>query len=142
MQTLIDNGIALVIAFQSLGDWLIVPMNFFSQLGTEEFFFLVLPLIYWSIDSALGIRVGFILGTSAMFNAIGKAAFAGPRPYWVSSHVRSLWPEVSFGIPSAHAQNAMSVWGIIAANRKQVWLRAICIFLILMIGISRLYLGS
>ncbi|MBL8064050.1 MAG: phosphatase PAP2 family protein, partial [Anaerolineales bacterium] len=46
------------------------------------------------------------------------------------------------GIPSAHAQNAMSVWGIIAANRKQVWLRAICIFLILMIGISRLYLGS
>ena len=142
MQALIDNGIALVIAFQSLGDWLIAPMNFFSQLGTEEFFFLVLPLIYWSIDSALGIRVGLLLGTSTVFNVIGKLAFAGPRPYWVSSHVRALWPETSFGIPSGHAQNAMSVWGIIAVRGRQAWLTVVCIFLIFMIGISRIYLGS
>lgn len=142
MQTLIDIGIALVIAFQSLGDWLIVPMDFFSQLGTEEFFFIVLPLIYWSIDAALGIRVGLILGTSTVFNTIGKLAFAGPRPYWVSSHVRPLWPETSFGAPSGHAQHAMSVWGIIAAYGKKTWLAVICVALIVMIGVSRLFLGA
>lgn len=62
MQTLIDFGVSLVIALQRMGEGLTVPlMDFFSQLGTEDFFFLVLPLIYWSLDLALGIRVGFIL---------------------------------------------------------------------------------
>ena len=63
MQTLIDAGIAFIIGLQGLGDWLTIPMQFFSYLGTEDFFFLVLPLIYWSIDSALGLRVGLVLVT-------------------------------------------------------------------------------
>ena len=142
MQTLIDSGIAFVIAMQSTGDWLIAPMRFFSYLGTEDFFFLVLPLIYWSIDSALGLRVGFILVTSSMFNYMGKLLFAGPRPYWASSHVRALWAETSFGIPSGHAQNAMSVWGIIAASRRRVWVWVVAILLIFLIGFSRIYLGA
>ncbi|MDP1713327.1 MAG: phosphatase PAP2 family protein [Anaerolineales bacterium] len=142
MQTLIDRGIAFVIAIQSMGDGLIAPMHFFSYLGTEDFFFLALPLIYWSIDSALGLRVGFILVTSSMFNYMGKLLFAGPRPYWVSSHVRALWAETSFGVPSGHAQNAMSVWGIIAASRRQVWVRVGALLLIFLIGFSRIYLGA
>jgi membrane-associated phospholipid phosphatase len=142
MQTLIESGIAFVIALQGAGDWLIAPMRFFSQLGTEDFFFLVLPLIYWSIDSALGLRVGFILVTSSMLNYVGKLLFAGPRPYWVSSHVRGLWPETSFGAPSGHAQHAVSVWGIIAASRRQVWVWVTAALLIFLIGFSRIYLGS
>lgn len=142
MQTLIDGGIAFIIALQGLGDWLTLPMRFFSFLGTEEFFFLVLPLIYWSIDSALGLRVAFILVTSNTFNYMGKLLFAGPRPYWVSSHVRALWTDTSFGIPSGHAQDAMSVWGIIAAYRKQIWVWVVAGFLIFFIGFSRLYLGA
>lgn len=142
MQTLIDGGIALIIALQGTGDWLIAPMKFFSQLGTEDFFFLVLPLIYWSIDSMLGLQVGMILVTSSMFNYVGKIIFAGPRPYWVSSHVRALWTETTFGVPSGHAQHAMSVWGIIAAYRKQAWVWVVCGFLIFMIGFSRIFLGA
>jgi len=142
MQTFIDSGIAFVIALQGLGDWMILPMRFFSYLGTEDFFFLVLPLIYWSIDSALGLRVGFILITSDLFNYMGKLLFAGPRPYWVSSHVRALWAETSFGAPSGHAQNAMSVWGIIAASRRRVWIWVAAILLIFLIGFSRIFLGA
>jgi len=142
MQTLIDTGIAFIIALQGAGDWLIAPMRFFSQLGTENFFFLVLPLLYWSIDSALGLRVGLILVTSNMLNYIGKIAFAGPRPYWVSSHVRGLWTESSFGIPSGHAQHAAAVWGVVAGFYKKAWVWAVCLFLIFMIGFSRLYLGA
>ena len=142
MQTFIDSGIAFVIALQGLGDWMILPMRFFSYLGTEDFFFLVLPLIYWSIDSALGLRVGFILITSNLFNYMGKLLFAGPRPYWASSHVRALWAETSFGAPSGHAQNAMSVWGIIAASRRRVWIWVAAILLIFLIGFSRIFLGA
>lgn len=142
MQTLIDFGVSLVIALQRMGEGVVPLMNFFSQLGTEDFFFLALPLIYWSLDSALGIRVGFILVVSSFLNFIGKVGIAGSRPYWASSHVQPWWPESSFGAPSGHAQNAMSVWGIIAVYRKQRWVTVVCVFLIFMIGFSRLVLGS
>jgi len=142
MQTLIQNGIAIIIALQSAGDWLILPMRFFSWLGTEEFFFLVLPLIYWCIDSALGLRVGFILITSNLFNNVGKLLFAGPRPYWVSSHVRAFWTETSFGVPSGHAQHAVAVWGMIAAYSKKTWIWVSTILIAFLIGFSRVYLGA
>ena len=142
MQTIIASSIAFIITLQGSGDWLIVPMRFFSYLGTEDFFFLVLPLIYWSIDPALGLRVAFILTTSNFFNYIGKLIFMAPRPYWVSSHVRALWTETTFGIPSGHAQNAATIWGIIAAYSKRKWIWVAAILLIFLIGFSRIYLGS
>lgn len=142
MQTLIDGGIAFVIALQGMGDWLIAPMRFFSQLGTEEFFFLILPLLYWSIDAGLGLRVGFILATSNIFNFAAKLLFAGPRPYWVSSHVRALWIETSFGAPSGHAQHAVAVWGVIAASLRKAWVWAVCVAVIFLIGFSRAFLGA
>ncbi len=143
MQVFIERGLAFIIALQgAVGDWFIVPMRFFSYLGNEEFFLLVLPLIYWSIDSALGLRVGFILVTSNLINHIGKLIFAGPRPYWVSSHVRALWlTETSFGIPSGHAQNAVSIWGMFAAYAKRAWGWAVSLTVIFLIGFSRIYLG-
>jgi len=142
MQTLFENSIAFIIALQNMGDWLVVPMRFFSNLGTENFFFLVLPLIYWSIDPTLGLLVAFILVSSEMFNYIGKLLFAGPRPYWMSSHVRGLWPETTFGAPSGHAQNAMSVWGIIAVYIKKPWAWFVAGLMIFLIGSSRLFLGA
>ena len=142
MQTLIDFGVSFIIALQRLGEWQIPIMNFFSQLGTEEFFFIVLPLLLWSVDSAIGIRVAFILAVSNILNLVGKVGLAGPRPYWVSSHIQPWWPETSFGIPSGHAQHAMSVWGIIALYKKEKWITAICAILVFMIGFSRLVLGA
>jgi membrane-associated phospholipid phosphatase len=142
MQSLIDSSIAIIIAIQGMGEWLTLAMRFFSNLGTEDFFFLVLPLIYWCIDSALGLRVGLILTTTGVFNYAGKLLFAGPRPYWVSSHVKGLWPETTFGAPSGHAQNAMSVWGVIAVHMKKTSSWIIAGLLIFLIGFSRIYLGS
>jgi membrane-associated phospholipid phosphatase len=143
MQVFIDNGIAFIITLQgAVGNWFIAPMRFFSYLGNEEFFLLILPLIYWSIDSALGLRLGFILITSNLFNYVGKLIFAGPRPYWVSSHVHALWTtEVSFGIPSNHAQTAVSGWGTFAAYSKRTWIWIVSITVMFLIGFSRIYLG-
>ena len=142
MQTLIDSSIAFIIAIQGMGEWLITPMRFFSNLGTENFFFIVLPLIYWCIDAALGLRVGFILTISGTLNYATKLLFASPRPYWVSSHIKGLWPEASFGLPSNHAQLGMSVWGIIAVHIRERWAWISAAIVIFLIGFSRIYLGS
>jgi membrane-associated phospholipid phosphatase len=141
MGFLISNGIHWIVAIQSLGAWLETPMKFFSFLGTEDFFFLVLPLVYWCIDANLGLRVGFILLISAYFNSVLKLLFASPRPYWVSDKVIPYAAEPWFGIPSGHAQNAVGVWGIMAANIRKRWAWSAAFVLVFFIGFSRLYLG-
>jgi hypothetical protein len=49
--------------------------------------------------------------------------------------------ETSFGVPSGHAQIAAGVWGMLAASIRKWWGWLIAILVILLIGISRLYLG-
>lgn len=141
MQSIIDFGIRFIAGLQSLGEWQTLPMKFFSFLGTEEFYMLVLPVLYWCISSALGMRVAVILMLSGGINDAFKLLFHGPRPYWISTDVQGFASETSFGIPSGHSQNAAAVWGIMAAwiNKGWVWITAILI--IFFIGISRLYLG-
>jgi membrane-associated phospholipid phosphatase len=141
MDFLISFGINWIIAIQSLGGWLEAPMRFFSFLGTENFFLLVLPLIYWCVDANLGIRVGLILLTSNSVNSLFKLLFAGPRPYWVSDKVIPFSAELSFGVPSGHAQNAVGVWGMIASGIHKRWAWGAAFALAFFIGFSRWYLG-
>jgi len=137
-----EIDLSWVIAFQSIGDWLVLPMQFFSFLGTEEFYVLVMPLIYWCLDARMGIRVGAILIFSGGLNFILKIPFTGPRPYWMSTAVKPLWAEVYFGIPSGHAQQSVAVWGSMAAYLRRGWAWGIAVFLMLMIGLSRVFLGA
>jgi membrane-associated phospholipid phosphatase len=123
-------------SFQSLEQ----PMKFFSLFGNEEFFLLAIPLIYWCINSRLGIRVAAILILSVGSNALAKLLFHAPRPYWIDARIQALSSETTYGIPSAHAQNALSIWGYLALQIKQrSWIVAAT--LIFLISISRMYLG-
>jgi membrane-associated phospholipid phosphatase len=137
-----DLDLAWVIAFQALGDWLVTPMLFFSFLGTEEFYILIMPALYWCIDASLGIRVGAIMLLCSGLNFIFKIPFTSPRPYWISTEVNPLWAEPSFGLPSGHAQQSVAVWGSIAAYLRRSWAWFIAVILMLMIGLSRVYLGA
>jgi membrane-associated phospholipid phosphatase len=141
MDALIAMGVNWIVAIQSLGAWLEAPMKFFSFLGTEDFFLLVLPLVYWCIDARVGMRLGFILITSFSVNSIFKTLFAGPRPYWVSDKVFAYAAETSFGVPSGHAQNAVAVWGILAAGIRKQWAWVVAVALMFLIGFSRWFLG-
>lgn len=141
MDSLIQAGIAFAVWFQALGGWLEIPMKGFSFLGSEEFFLLGLPVIYWSIDSRIGLRMGVILLLNGGLNSILKLAFFGPRPYWVSAQVKALSAETSFGVPSGHAQVSTGLWGMLASQVGRPWAWGAAIVLIVLIGLSRLYLG-
>jgi membrane-associated phospholipid phosphatase len=141
MQAVYDFGIRLIANLQAVGAWQVLPMKIFSFLGTEEFYMLVLPVLYWCFDSALGMRVAVILMLSSGFNDAFKMVFRGPRPYWVSNKVTGFAEETSFGIPSGHSQNAVSVWGIMAARLRKGWAWIAAILIIFLIGVSRLSLG-
>lgn len=141
MDVLLQYGVDWVVAIQALGGWLEAPMRFFTFLGVEYFFLLVLPLVYWSIDARLGLKIALILLTSNCLNFVVKLLFADPRPYWVSAQVHPYSAEPSFGIPSGHAQNSVALWGIMAAAVRRPWAWTAALLLSFLIGISRIYLG-
>jgi membrane-associated phospholipid phosphatase len=136
-----DSSIAFILAVQNLGAWLEAPMRFFTFLGTENFYLLILPVLYWCVDAGLGLRVGVVLLLGNGVNEIFKLALHSPRPYWVSTQVKPLSAESSFGAPSAHAQNAISVWGISASYVRKPWAWVVAIIIAFLIGFSRMYLG-
>ncbi len=141
MNPILEWGIPVIQWMQSLGTWLAPVMQFFTFLGTEDFYLLILPIFLWWVDIGLGIRVGLGLLLSAIINAALKIHFGLPRPYWVSDEIRAFSSETSFGLPSGHAQNAIVLWGLVAAWSRKWWIRTLMVFLIFMISISRNYLG-
>jgi membrane-associated phospholipid phosphatase len=141
MQSILDFGNQLITGLQGLGSWLILPMQVFSFLGTEQFFLAVLPAIYWCLDASLGLRVGVILLLSTSLNSALKMVFHGPRPYWISPQIQAHGSETSFGVPSDHAQTATGVWGMMAFGLKKRWAWWAAGILVFLIGLSRMFLG-
>ena len=120
METILNIGITWNIFFQNLGSWLKTPMEAFSFFGSEYFFLILLPALYWCLEASIGLRVGIILLLSTSVNDALKMALHGPRPYWISTDVIGYASETSFGVPSGHAQIAVGVWGMLAARSAQV----------------------
>jgi len=134
-------GINLILFFQSLGDWTIPIMKFFTNLGVEQFYLLVTPILYWCIDTTVGLRTGVMLMLSSSVYNYAKWIFRQPRPYWVSPKVKAHVAESSFGLPSGHAHNSVTIWGIIADSFKKRWLWITAFLLMFFIGLSRMFLG-
>ena len=142
LENLFQISISIINFLQTQLAWLLPVMKFFTFLGDEEFYLLIMPLLIWSVDYELGLRLGVMLMLSGSLNFFLKIGFHQPRPYWVSSKIKNLIaPMGSFGLPSGHSQNAASVFGLIVTSTKQKWLRILIIFTIIMLAFSRLYLG-
>lgn len=112
-----------------------------TMLGSEEFYLLILPILYWCGDRALGRRVGRLFLFSSFVNVWAKGFFHTLRP--PAGQVRILFPESGGGyaFPSGHAQGAATFWGYLALVRRRAWLDVLAVALVLLVGLSRLYLG-
>ena len=141
MDTLLNFEIEFTLFIQSLGQWLKAPFTFLSFLATEDFFLVMMPLIYWCIDSVLGLRLAIMLVASNSLNSSLKMLFRTPRPFWYDPRVQSLSMETSFGMPSGHSQNSGSLWGMLGLTVKKRWMTIVVSLVIFLIGLSRIYLG-
>lgn len=110
-------------------------------LGSEEAYLLLVPLIYWSIDRVTGMRATVLLLISALVNAGAKAAFDQPRPVEFDPTVHALVDETSPGLPSGHTQNTVAVFGYLAARARRRWFWALAVALMVLVPLSRIYLG-
>ena len=138
---ILESSIPIILYLQSLGEGFVGVMKLFTFLGNEEFYLILFPLLFWCIDNRLGFRAGMILLLSGCMNSYFKWIFRLPRPYWINDEVIAYTTETSFGAPSGHSQNAVAMWGLIAASIQKPWAWVAAIFLIFMIGLSRMVLG-
>lgn len=140
METLQEFGLELIRTLQSLSPTLDGMMNLFTFLGSTEFYLLLIPLLYWSVDCALGFRALLVLLCTNMVGLILKVLWHQPRPYWVGG-VKTLGEESTYGIPSVHASVSLAVWGYVAHRLHKAWVWVIAGVMIGFISLSRLYLA-
>jgi len=141
METIWQWGLDLIRTVQLVHgpalDAVFKPITF---MGEEEFFLILLPLVFWCVDFAVGARLAFAFLLSACTNTGLKDLFAHPRPFELDPTVK-LHEAEGYGLPSGHSQSAVVVWGTIAAGLRRTWLWIVAILLMVLIGFSRIYLG-
>jgi membrane-associated phospholipid phosphatase len=140
MEELYQLSIALATLLQEAYPRLLGLMTIVSALGSEEFFLVFLPAIYWSIDKRLGRQLGYIFLLSALINNMLKNIFRQPRPFWLEPDIKQGDAE-GYGIPSGHVQNVTAVFLLLAASVRRNWAWLLALLYILLMALSRLYLG-
>ncbi|MDH5423088.1 MAG: hypothetical protein OEY55_14915, partial [Acidimicrobiia bacterium] len=99
MDTLLEWGVDVVLWFQQFSPGLDGLFKFFTFLGETEFYLILLPLVYWSIDRATGVRLMIISLTSSLVNTVGKDLGGQPRPFTYDDRVVGLVDAHGFGLP-------------------------------------------
>jgi membrane-associated phospholipid phosphatase len=135
-------GLDVVLWFQTWRTPLIALVGMlFHGLGSEPFYTLLIPLIYWCFDTRLGRQLGPLFLFTAWTNAWLKEWWARPRPFQVSSAVDKVVEPEGFGVPSGHTQLTVVLWGGISLRVRRGWFYGLAALYIALMGLSRIVLG-
>ena len=127
-------------------------MLFFTFLGEETFAILLLIAVYWCWNKRLGEYLLFSLYTAMSVNGLMKDLICRPRPFLNEEFsdlryvkMKSLLVDTehlssSWSFPSGHSQTAGSIYGSLM-NGRRAWAKIAGIVVILLVMVSRVYLG-
>jgi len=141
MEPLLPWGLEVIRTVQQVQSPLLNSFFFaVSGLGSSFFLLLVLPALFWCVDYRLGMRVAIVCTLSAFCNASLKTLFSQPRPFDLDPAL-GIGRAGGHGFPSGHAQESVVLWGSIAHFVGKKWFWAMTAAILLLIGLSRVYLG-
>jgi len=111
--------------------------------GEETVFILAISLFIWCISKEKGFTLFSSLFTALLGMGILKAIIRAPRPFQVLPSVaaKRLQTATGYSFPSGHATGAASFYSGLALTYKKRWLSLIGALLIVLVILSRLYLG-
>ena len=117
-------------------------MEAISFMAESIFLVTIIATLYWCIDKKKTSRMAWILLFSGLTNGIIKNIIKAPRPFekGIVSPLR-IETATSYSFPSGHTQSATTFWlgSAWILNNKSIAI--IGMMMILLTGISRLYLG-
>ncbi len=125
--------------------WLDEIMLLVTQLGEETAFLALALIIFWCVDKKRGyylMAVGF-LGTIA--NQFVKLWARVSRPWVIDPDFTVVGNAKEaaggYSFPSGHSQMAVGTFGCIAASSDKKWLKILCAVIMVLVPVSRMYLG-
>ncbi len=128
--------------------------NFFismTTIGSIVGYFALVLIIYWCIDKKLAYKTILLLFIGAVLNIVLKDLIANPRPYVSNNTYQEKWGvpgtaakaklATQYSTPSGHAQLSGTFYTYIFAKFQNRWVKVFSVLMVLLIGISRPYLG-
>ena len=116
-----------------------------TNFGHEFSYVALLVIAYLVFDPNHGRRLGIYVLVAFYLNGLLKGVFDTERPYLIDPAVlRSEAAELTgpgAGFPSGHAQGAATFWGIAALYVRRPWFTALALLIIVLVSLSRIYLG-
>lgn len=104
-----------------------------------------LALLYtWWVDPSGGRKLGVLLGVSWLLNLSLKQLFALPRPFDAEVDPASDAARATArgpGFPSGHTQATATFWFFLAGHRRNRGLLAFAFSMVVLVGLSRVWLG-
>lgn len=118
--------------------------NLISFLGEPFVIVVVLCILYWCLDKSKSEKLIFILVSSMAFNDAIKNMARIKRPWLLDKEVISLRPDTATGysFPSGHTQFTATLYTSLMILFKKKWLYILGSIFIVLMPISRMYLGA
>lgn len=116
-----------------------------THLGEETAFLAIAIIIFWCVDKYHGYYLMGVGLFGNMANQFLKILCRIPRP-WVRDPgfhaLEEAIPEAGgYSFPSGHSQTAVGTFGCIAVTQKNKLLRTVCIAFMILVPLSRMYVG-
>ena len=141
MDALLQFGLNASRWFQTTWPQLEPFFQLISTLGIEEFYLALFPLVYWSIHKEAGRALAYVFLVGNVLNTMLKHAFRQPRPFWLDPSLEKF-TDGGYGIPSGHTQFTTTIYLFFAIWIRRWWMWLLAIIMIILMSVSRVYLGS
>ncbi len=122
----------------------------FTFLGATEGYILLIVGIYWLKDKKIGFEITMVAIFSAFSNAILKLIIQNPRPFVKDGTYEDKWAiaesdmedtSLEYSTPSGHAMGSATFWSYLYNKFQSRSTLLLATVMILMVGLSRPYLG-
>jgi len=136
--------IAIMDFFQSLSSpFLDTLVSAITMLGEQTIFIVIITFILWNTSKKRGFILFSNLAFSLVMMGLIKAIVKAPRPFQVIESIegKRVHTATGYSFPSGHTTGAASFYSSIATIYKRRWLSIVCALSIILVALSRIYLG-
>lgn len=116
-----------------------------TYLGQDIPVLVIICILFWCTNKKLGYQIGLTFFTSGLILQNLKITFRVERPWILNPDfkpVESAVPAATgYSFPSGHTQTATVLYSSLAFHAKKIFFKAVFVFLFLLVGFSRMYLG-
>ncbi len=121
-----------------------------SFFGSANFYVLFTILLYVMWDKRLAVRLTVVVLLTMAFNDLLKILIKNPRPFVADGTYKQKWAvspseaealALEYSTPSGHAMGSAAFYSYLIAFTRNRFVRLALVLLIVLIGVSRPYLG-